>query len=230
MAIFILALSCTGLALNHSDDWNLGGRYLSWPWLLKAYGIEAPAPSASFSDRGHYAALLGRRLYFDRQEIANGVDVLTGVVVTAELAMLVTDHRAYVLTIDGDLVEHLNLSQFLSGSIEKAGRLDDHVVIASQQSRYRSDTDMTGFQIWSEPRDEAVAWSQVSPLPGELLAVLQDLYRGRGLSIERLLMDIHSGRIVGRIGPMFMDVVALLLIVLSATGLLLWMRPAARKF
>ncbi len=228
LALFVLLLSCTGIALNHSGDWNLGGRYLSWSWLLNAYGIEAPAPYASFSDRGHYAALLGQRLYFDQHEIAEGVEVLTGVIVTGELALVTTDHVAYVLTINGDLVEHLDLSQFLSVAIEKAGRLNDRVVIASTESRYRSDTGITHFELWSEPYDD-VAWSQASPLPTARLTLLQDQYRGRGLSVERLLIDIHSGRFVGRVGPMFMDLVALLLIVLSATGLLLWIRRSGRK-
>jgi hypothetical protein len=55
--------------------------------------------------------------------------------------------------------------------------------------------------------------------------VLKEQYRGRGLSVERVIADLHSGRVIGIVGPFVMDVVAVLLIVLSLSGLLLWLRP-----
>ena len=43
-------------------------------------------------------------------------------------------------------------------------------------------------------------------------------------TVERLLTDLHSGRIVPAIGVRFMDLVGVFLVVLSATGILLWAR------
>jgi uncharacterized iron-regulated membrane protein len=53
---------------------------------------------------------------------------------------------------------------------------------------------------------------------------LEALYRGRGLSVQRLLLDVHSGRAIARLGPWLMDVVGLALIAVSLFGLLLWWR------
>jgi hypothetical protein len=226
LALFLLLLSCTGIALNHSDDWNLDSNYVSWPWLLDAYGIRAPALSANFSDREHHAALLGQRLYFDEREIADGVGALTGLIVTGELAMVTSGDRAFVLTMDGELVEQLDVSPRLPGAIERLGRMGERAVISSTGRNFRSDSDLSGFEAWSGSDGDDVAWSRASPLPAPLLISLQDQYRGRGLTIERLLIDIHSGRIVGTVGPLLMDLVALLLIVLSLTGLTMWMRAS----
>ena len=57
-----------------------------------------------------------------------------------------------------------------------------------------------------------------------MLESLSRDYRGRGLSWERLLADLHSGRILGAAGTYFMDFIALSLIVLSMTGLFQWRR------
>ncbi len=47
---------------------------------------------------------------------------------------------------------------------------------------------------------------------------------GRWLSAERILLDVHSGRILGRYGPWLMDGAAILLLILAATGLIGWFR------
>lgn len=229
LSLFVLLLSCTGIALNHSDNWGLGNRYVSWNWLLDAYGMRAPAPSASFSDSEHHAALLGKRLFFDQREIADGVDVLTGVVVIGKLALVTSDDSAFVLTTAGELVERLDLSQQLPGAIDRAGRLGESAVIFSGTASYQSDTGLSGFVQTNAVAHGDVAWSSPASLPASLLASIQDQYRGRGLTVERLLSDVHSGRIVGGSGPLFMDAVAFLFILLSATGLYMWLRSSGRK-
>ena len=53
------------------------------------------------------------------------------------------------------------------------------------------------------------------------MAVLEAAWRGKGLTVERVLLDLHSGRILGKVGPLLMDLVAVFLIVLSLSGLIL---------
>ena len=229
LALFVLLLSCTGIALNHSDDWNLDGRYVSWSWLLKTYGIRAPTPSAGFSDEGHHAVLIGQRLYYDQHEIADGVDSLSGMIATSELVLVATDGRAFVLTLGGDLVEQLELSQRLPGAVDRVGRIADRAVISSGNSLYRSDSDMTGFDAWQAAQTDDIEWSRFAMPPAQLLNVLNDQYRGRGVSTERLISDLHSGRFLGRFGTLFMDAIGVLLIFLSATGIILWVKRGGRR-
>jgi uncharacterized iron-regulated membrane protein len=44
-----------------------------------------------------------------------------------------------------------------------------------------------------------------------------------------VIADIHSGRIVTITGPYLMDAVAILLIILSITGVVMWLRPRKKK-
>jgi hypothetical protein len=162
-----------------------------------------------------------RQVNATTQGIQNQAAVAIG-----DLAVVTSGDRAFVLTIDGELVEQLDVSPLLPGAIERLGRLGDRAVISSTGRNFRSDSDLSGFEAWSGSDGDDVAWSRASPLPAPLLISLQDQYRGRGLTIERLLSDIHSGRIVGTVAPLLMDLVALLLIVLSLTGLTMWMRAS----
>ena len=50
---------------------------------------------------------------------------------------------------------------------------------------------------------------------------LKSAWRGRGVTVERLLLDLHSGRIFSAAGPLLMDLVAVFLILLSVSGIIL---------
>ena len=78
--VFILLLSVTGIALNHSDDLNLDSRYLRSPWLLEWYGIDVPDPESSFVAAPHRVTLIGERLYYDDSELMSGISTLVGMV------------------------------------------------------------------------------------------------------------------------------------------------------
>lgn len=60
--------------------------------------------------------------------------------------------------------------------------------------------------------------------PREIAEALQADAMGRALNWERVLLDLHSGRLLGRYGTLLMDVAAVLFVVLALTGLTLWLR------
>jgi hypothetical protein len=228
VALFVLLLAVTGIALNHGRDWNLDQRYVSWNWLLDAYGIRAPAPSASFAVGDRRATLIGQRLYLNEREIARGANTLTGMIMLGSFVLVTSRDSALLLTSDGELVEQIDLSNRLPGPVQRLGRAGERTAVSSAGAIYIGDANVTAFEASPDSADSEIAWSLPSPPGAILLSSLQAQYRGRGLSVERLLADLHSGRIISVTGPYLMDAVAVLLIVLSSTGLLLWMRPGRR--
>jgi hypothetical protein len=227
LALVILLLSITGIALNHSDGWNLDSNYISSNWLLDAYGVRAPAVSASFMHGNRRATLLGKRLYLDEQEISDDADSLTGIAVLDDLILVATRDRAFVLTVDGELIEQMDLSAVLPGAIERIGSAGSFAAVSSEGTVFLSDADISGFEPGTDIAD--IAWAESSAVPDALLTALQGHYRGRGLSMERVIADIHSGRIVTITGPYLMDAVAILLIILSITGIAMWTSKRGRN-
>ncbi len=107
----------------------------------------------------------------------------------------------------------------LDGPIERVGRAGDRAVVQSAGVALRSDRDVAMFEEWEvEP---ATHWSAPTAPDKAELAELATAWRGRGVTVERLLLDLHSGRILGKTGRLIMDVVAVLLIVLSLSGIIL---------
>jgi hypothetical protein len=227
LIIFILFLSITGIALNHSGGLELDRRYVGLSWVLDAYGLHVPSPSASFADAGHRATLLGERLFLDGRDIGRRETALAGITVLGSMVVIGGEQTVYLLTADGEFVEAIDLAPELNGSIERVGRSGNYALLQSSGKQYRSDADITMFDVLNE--DSAAYWSVETPPDAAEMTLLETAWRGRGVTIERLLLDLHSGRFVGKSGPLFMDFVAVLLIVLSLSGLILSTARNRRK-
>jgi len=225
--LFVLILSITGITLNHSVELGLDRRFVASEWVLRWYGIDVPAPSASFRPDGHSVALIGERLYFDETELADGVHELVGAVALSGRIVIATPARIFLVGPGGVLVEQLPVAGFLPAEVTAVGRTASAVVFMADDEPYAAGAEL--LAATPLPHAAAVDWAQSAALePGQLDA-LRRLYRGRGLTLERLLLDIHSGRIVAQSGRWFMDGVAVALIVLSLLGLVLWLRRRRRR-
>lgn len=100
-----------------------------------------------------------------------------------------------------------------------------NLAVRAAHGDYLADADLLK---WKElPRVDA-AWAAPAPIPQALHQRLLSDYRGKGLPVERVILDLHSGRIVGTWGPWVMDAAAVVLIFLVATGCWMWLRQRRR--
>ncbi len=216
--VFILFLAVSGLLLNHATDLNLDRRYVSWSWLLDAYGIDAPQDVTSYADADIRASTIGGHLFLGAADTGQQVDDLAGVASLEPLVLVGGDRSAIVLMNTGELVEVVDLAAQLPGPIERVGRSGSSAVLQSGNVTLVSDSELAGFAI-GDVAD--VSWSEASQPDTEDLAVLTAAYRGRGVTVERVLLDLHSGRLFSLPGTLFMDLVAICMILLGLSGLYL---------
>jgi len=81
---------------------------------------------------------------------------------------------------------------------------------------------------WRPSAQRSVLWSA----PAELSVAQRQAYEGAlapGIPVQQLLLDLHSGRFAGRYGPVFVDLLALLLAVVSLTGAWLFLVPRLHR-
>lgn len=223
-AAFVILLSLTGIALNHSSDWGLDRRFVSWNWLLDLYGFQAPMPGSSFAHAEHRATLLGSHIYLDGKQLPHAVDALTGITSSGSLLVMTTKTEVLVVSSNGDLVEYIDLSGELSGPISRLGMAAGRPVIDSGNGYLIGDADVTLFHPWPAADPAVVAWSVSSKPPDAEVERLQEAYRGRGVTVERVIADMHSGHIVAVAGPLLLDIIGAGLVLLSVSGLVLWTR------
>jgi hypothetical protein len=222
--VFIAVLSSTGIALNHASDWSLDERYVSAAWLLDLYGIQGPEIAASFAVDEDYVTLAGNRLYVNAVEAARYIDSLAGAVHSNDHIAAATQESVLLLSRNGELLDRIELAHALSIPIAAIGTDGDTVLIAIGGQTLALD-ERTATLRAATHSNRPRRWSAPSPLPEKLMQDLERQHRGAGVSWERVLLDLHSGRLAGRAGALLMDLGGILLLVLAATGFALWLKP-----
>lgn len=222
-ALFVVLLSSTGLLLNHSDDLGLEQRFVSYPLLLGWYGIEAPDKSVSFAAGGQILTQMGRRLYCADSPLAGEYATLLGAVVSGDMIVLAADNSLLLLTKECDLIERIDAVDGVPPGIAAIGfDAHGHPAVKAAKGIFQPDRD---WLLWTpNEATQNITWASSRQTPADLLERIQRQYLGNGLSVERVLLDLHSGRIFTTGGRWVADGIAILLIVLALTGVWTWLK------
>jgi hypothetical protein len=218
-ALLVCVLAVTGLALNHGEALRLDSRQLRTAWLLDWYGIERPPP-VSFAADAHWVTWWEPTLYLDGHPVTESPAPLGAAPAGPDLIAVAFADGLLLLTAEGTLVERLGLAA-LPGTLRAIGTAPaGTLTVATEGGIFTADAELLGWQ----PSSATPVWARPAPLPETIRARLAAAAGGLGLPIERVLLDVHSGRILGSWGPWLMDAAALGLLALAATGLLTWWR------
>ncbi len=219
-ALIVIFLASSGIALNHSEQLNLNSIYIQADWLLDLYQIKPANDPISFESSDAWAVQIGERLYFNEQEIAKDITELKGLIEINDFYVVAYDGQLSLLTPDAELIEHLSGAAGVPAGMQAIGFDDQaNVIIRAAHGYYKVNLDELE---WEEFDYLDATWSESTSVPDSLKSKLLKKYRGTGLTTERVLLDFHSGRIVGAWGVYFVDLIAVLFLILAFTGVWMW--------
>ena len=217
-AVFLVFLLLTGVPLQFSAALNLGGRHVGTAWLLDWYGMEAPAEVWVSGP----AVNVGDTLFLDGRAAATlagfrGAVTVNGVVAAAGA-------REIVLLETGSGTE-IDRFHFAAG-VERIGRQGDTLVVATGSGIEVADAALVNFSPGAAAPE--VAWADPTAAAAPLAARHRAQFRQRMLSVERLLQDLHSGRVLGATGVLLIDLASAVLAFMAVSGLIMWWRAYGR--
>jgi hypothetical protein len=222
-AVFIFFLVVSGLMINHSNSLGLDRNLVSQAMVLKWYGLERPEDVTSFAVGNHWLSFAGSQLYLNGEQVAsipNGV----GVTSNGDILVAAGGDELLLLSSDGQLIERQAWDSAANGPLESIGAMPGGLVVLQAGGRlWQSDTDLLSWHV-TEIDLQSPAWSSPQDTPDNLLQSISRHYQGEGISLERLLLDLHSGRIFGTVGVLIYDLIALTVGFLAISGLFLWAR------
>lgn len=219
--LFIPLLAMTGILLNHTDSIGLHERYVQNKWLLDWYDIGPKQASTTFSVGDVWISRIGNRIYFNDKELLQKSESLLGAVKSNEIVIVALKQKLLLLTEQGELIEKLSDSEGVPAGMKSIG-LDtgSRLTIKAAHGDYLANVDSLQ---WQEHDHIDAQWSIAVDPPEELHRQLLELYRGKGLTLERIILDLHSGRILGDVGVYLVDLVAITFILLALTGGWMWL-------
>lgn len=213
----------SGMALNHSNDLGLDRQAVSQSFLLDWYGLGKPDNIHSYAVGHEWLSFAGSQLYLNDKPVTTLSDGV-GAVSNGELLVTAGRDELLLLDLDGNLIERLPWAPIGAAPIKSVGlHANDTIAVKSSGRVWLADTD---FLKWRQAEETMTAlnWSLPEPAPDDLQRAITRSYRGEGPSLERLLLDLHSGRLFGSAGVLVYDLLALALGFLSISGLILWFR------
>lgn len=223
IAVFIIFMVLSGLAINHSKGLGLDQGRVSQSFLLSWYGLDGPQHILSFEVGSDWLSFAGSQLYLNGKVIStlsNGI----GAVSSGDMLIAAGNEELLILDRDGRLIERIHWLPPGAGPIESIGLLaNGFAVVKSTDQIWSADADLLNWQRAGDTITSPV-WSHSKPAPEIIRQAITLQYRGGGLSLEQLLLDVHSGRVFGSVGILVYDLLALGIGFLAISGLVLWLR------
>ncbi len=221
IAIFVLLLAITGVMLNHTSDLELDQRYLTWEWLLDHYGVADVKPDVVYLLDQHAISQFGSQVFIDAVPVINSQSPILGGIVIDNLMVLATESELILFSHEGEFIERMSAAAGIPPLIQNIGLFHGEPVLQTRNGMWRSD-----FMLdqWESISLQGIGWSVPQAMPDNVKFALMEYFHGKGISVERLVLDIHNGHILKKIGPWLVDLVGLLLIFISLSGLWMWGR------
>jgi PepSY-associated TM region len=224
-AVFLLLLTVTGLLLMHTDDLDLDRRHVGADRLLDWYGIHPAPPPLSFAVDDHWITQVGDRLYFDTRFVSRVDGLLIGALPAGSEILAATTGSLLLLTVEGSIAEKLGATAGVPSDLSHLGTTaDGAIVVRSAHAQFVFDPLAGSIQTDAERRP--TRWCDAAPAPAAMQRSINHGYRGSGLSLERIILDLHTGRLFGAAGVLLINLSSILLLILVFSGVVLWWRRA----
>ena len=223
-SLLIVVISVTGVALMHSDQLLLDQRTMKNRWVLDWYGLEPESNPLSYPAGTDWVTWLEGSLYLNGRFLSGNVAKPRGTILHNDLIIIANSSELYLFTQTGELVEHMRGLELPGEILAMAIGPEGHLLALTTEGSFQADHEILTWQ----PTELEVEPVRPGAAPPNIEAVVLDNYRGRGLPWSRVLLDVHTGRILGNWGHYLMDAAAVCLLILAGTGIYNWISNRRR--
>ena len=221
-ALFFIALVVTGVALNHTERFGLAKTAIQSETLNRWYGLPPPSILANYPDAA-FVATPEVWLYQGRR-LAEGGGAVVGVVALPDMLAVATTQSLGLYLPTGERIDTLRGSALPQLPLTALGRAGNALVIKTPSGVFSSSDGLA----WQTLQHADIIWSQAGRPDTGLTAQLSEQLTP-SLPLERIMLDLHSGRLLGAYGPYLMDIAAVFLLILSLSGIWIQWRSWRQK-
>lgn len=223
-AIFVCILSITGILLNHTEALQLDSRYANSSLLRKVYGLPATLDIQVINIAGQNISQFDESIYLGTKAVDTCPGDLVGAVALNGDAfnsiLVACTHGLLWLNLHGDFLDFISIDQLNSSSISALGLSSQNKpVIDNSSAQLIVNLDTLNTEVSATD----IQWSNFEAASPETAKLLTHHFYQKTISWERLILDTHSGRIFGgNFGVFLMDISAIILLLLSISGVYMW--------
>ena len=227
-ALFLVVLSITGLALNHTERLGLNQIQVRNGWILSKYGMEGGNAISGYRiHEENTLAHLDGQLFYNGDSLASS-EAPIGIIEGDPITVIASATQLIYLSAEGELIEAVNTSHLPFSIITAIGKSNQApAVLVTAEGNWSPDANWLEFTAYEGAYSvEPLATTELSP--SETDAIL-DTFQGGGVSLYRVLLDLHAGRLFGWGGRTLMDLTAIAILLLVTSGIGGWLRKSRKQ-
>jgi len=221
--VLVIILAITGIMLNHDSLLKLDKTYIKNSLLLNWYGIQPEGNPVSYrikhNAKQYIISTWQNKLFFDKKIVTTLDENMHGAISSGQFIVIALDDKIILLSYTGELVEQLSTATSFNHILRLGVKYKRPVIETTDHLYYIADEHILDWDITT---GDGIDWSKTFSLDNDEREQLLVAYRGKGLKLERIILDLHSGRIFGAYGIYLMDGAAIALLWLSLSGLWVW--------
>ncbi|TLU65229.1 PepSY domain-containing protein [Thalassotalea litorea] len=242
LAVFVIFLSVSGILINHSQTLKLDQKFVAVDWILDLYGINSPQQFTVFDSQIPDSPIvqMDQQVWFGDKFLFQYPSPLVSAGQYQSYLIVAGSQDLFIYTLDGELLDSFNRQNGLPGTIRFIRVDSSQLILETDQGIYVMDEQFMGFSSFAPIDDEHIASASMDSgvkvwradsvkLTSVQKQTFTTNFKHRIMKWERVLLDMHSGRLFSKFGVWFMDLVALFFILLSITGLYLWQKDNNKK-
>lgn len=233
---FIAWMASSGLLLNQSVSFGFDGLRVNSTPIISAYGLHPVIPKQGFTSAENWLASTPDFSILNGTTLSRKIPVPVGLVTLTSddlEDMLVIAEQDAVTLFDpsGEVIERIESYALPTSVLNSIGTLTQahkDLIAIRGELVYLSD-DAIMWRKASDIEVRNIAWSTPSALPASSAEQISP-YSQPSVSAEQLLIDLHSGRFFGSVGPWIVNTVGVSCLLLSMSGIwMTWKTNSMRK-
>jgi len=220
--VFIIWIASSGIILNHSIGLGLDKIAIRNTALANWYGFAVTLPVTVYNNENHWLATSKQQLILDGKLLNSSQSDTLGMVATSNMLVIANANSMLLLGQDGSLIDSLNNHDLPVLEIHKLGIGCNGFVIQDKTKVFVSNDGLS----WSRC-EQSVDWSTAQPINPSQLARAKKLLVP-AISLDKLLLDLHTGVFFGRVGRAVVDIIGICLLLLAISGTWIFIRQKRR--
>jgi hypothetical protein len=231
-ALFVVWIVISGWLLNHSDSLKLAQQQIYSPALAHWYNLHYAVPTKIFNSKNHWLVNNDETLILDSKILSTQFSNVIGLTQSEQFIAIASNHEILLLDAQNQVVDKLNESSLPFKYITKIGSGCDGIAItdadadADDNNPIHTLSSQDGLE-W-QPCSQPITWSTAKPINTDQLKQLEPQLVP-AISVEKIIIDLHTGRFFGRYGAFVVDVIGLCLMLLALSGLWLFLRNSRKN-
>ena len=222
-SLFILHLTVTGILLIYPRTFNIEETYVSNFFILKKYNMDTHKDVYGLSNVEDEVVIIRNNIYVNSQFIDKFSDEIINVLYQKKEKKIIILSKSvigiYVFeNIDGALEIKDIISLKNTFKINDLGQnLSGDIIFLKNDSEYYNLNNKYLIKL-ANVKDKNIKWSNISKIDKKLAKYYLNIHQGKGVSLTRILTELHNGKFFGSIFTLILFFSSLSLIFLTLSS------------